>query len=485
MRTGTRRRREGQYTLVIGVFILILVVVLTVSLYMLYSYFKNTTLKRIERIQDLARYSITPINITVQDGETIIETRGSISKILTGVAYCINASRQREIISTRKLKILNNKLVIDCVSNSTLNMTIEYHNLRRQRIHMYLGARYYTPLVQVEGTNMTINANLTITVYAVYEYLGIPFYAVMAIETLWNLRNLYNTDYIYVKDVPVYYYANPKYEIMYLNEKMINFYKGSTNSYYFINETIRNIIKGSGKCKNIGNYTIVGVYPYTFRTGEDYLSNCSVEKVLSIYTNITRTYLNKKYIRKLNITLARLLSVNQIINHFEESLSGTSLVYCTQIGTNQYECSIIPSALLIPFLEEKDEVIMEFLLNTTGLENSLISLIKGFCNSSIIVYAYYSGFEQRSYINLVVSLLLVNALGEYEELKFANITVTCNFNVVPPCQTTVSFYNSTIDVAPLLSSVTVAYLLLRYKYYNVDESIIALDFHNITLIPLR
>lgn len=479
MRTGNSYIRRGQFTLIMGIFILILIIILTLSIYMLYHYLKNNTLSRISRIKDITNYEIIPINITIQNN-TIISVIGSTDKILTGVAYCINASKSRKIVKIGKVEIQQNKLITSCIANDSLNITLEYNNLKKQRAQIYLNISYYEPLLQIEGTNTTLHANLTFLIYATYE--GIPFYTQAFVQDLWNLKKIYNTDYVFIRDVPVYNYSVSRYEIMYMSEKLMNYYNGSSRSYYFINETVKNILNGSGTCVGLENYSIIRVYPYSVKSGRDLLSNCTVNRVLFININITKTYLNNEVTRRLNITLARLLSFNQIVSYYAYSHTGLSLVDCAEVGTNEYECVIEPFLLLFT---EYDTIVMEFQLNSTNLYESLLSLVKGFCNSSIVLMLDYLEFKEYSYANLIAYLYLVNSLGESTSIELANATVTCDLYATPPCQVTMNFYNYTADISSILTSQTTAYLVLVYTYYNIDLSIVVLDFRNMTLIPLK
>ncbi len=480
MRTRDLHAKIGQFTLIIGVFILMLVIILTLSLYMIWKYLKNSAEKRLLNIRDLSNYEIVLENLTIKNSTTIIEVKGQLDKVLSGTATCINITSRGYLNSTRTIKVINNEISVRCVANDSISLSLLYDNYRRQRIVIRLSPRYYRTLLNIEGSNMTLNGELTIRVNVFYGTSKI--YSIEFVHKIPSLTKIYNTDLVYALDIPRADYDKLSKEIMYISENIRNICL--KENYCYINESIRYRIAGNGICRGLHNISLLGTYPELVSLSKNVLGNCSVDTMLTIMENISKTYLREKDISSINMTLARLLSLNQIIYNAETGLF--SIQSCSKIGNNIYNCSIFPEFEFIPLISY-----LYFELNNTGLSLSNISLVRAFFNGDLVINLYIAG-EETATANLIAYLYAgyIEAIPvPFVELELFNLTVSCTpatgiGGVYFTCSANLRTYNVSSNLYPAFAFQVPINLLLEYYSTSFSRTTILLDYRNITLIPL-
>jgi len=485
-----KRRRSGQFSLIIGAFLLAVIIVLTISMYLMYNYYKRNAEENIEKLTDLTRYITVPYNTTISNRKTVIYVKGRTDKILTGVAYCVNSTATRTVVKMGKIYSTSGEVSTDCVANDSLNLTLEYTNYRRQRIRLLLNPRHYRTLLYIEGTNSTLNATLAVIINVFQSFfLGAEeVYNNISTISMWNLEKVYNTDLIYVRDIPVYYYASPRNEIMYTYEIISNTPSSrGPDTYYYVNESVTTLVRGSGSCTGLANRTLIGVYPSDLNVHVSQLANCTVDRVMVISQNITRAYLGTRTVRTFNISLVRFLSLNQITSYsiVNEYLTFGVYYECNSIGYNKYLCDIVNT-----FPENVVYMLISFNLNSTGISSSLLTLIRNFINSTIEVNITLPEFSiGESVIELIGYVRYVNPLTETSSIaKVFNITITCRiplFSITYTCNVERTLYSGITDVANMLTPGTRVYFDLVDYFYNVLETRLLISFDNVTILPMR
>ncbi len=485
----TGRRQRGQYTLIIGIFLLIVIIVLTISLYITYRYFKKNIEKSVSKIADATEYVIVPENLTIYNHYTIIDVRGPTDKILAGVAYCINTTATGKTINKlSKIIVKKGEIIPECVSNNTLNITLEYVNEKRQKINICLNQSCYRTLPYIEGTNMTLRNELRILINVYYE--GISLYSAILSRKVWNLRKIYNTDLVFIRDIPAYNSIVPKDMIMNIKYMLNNVYNRE-RSYYYLNETTRYLLTGLGACIGLTNYSISGVYPGKMALMLAQLGNCAVLTRLVISVNSSKTYLNSTLqIARFNATLVRLFSINQILTYYVpySLLQITPSAECVQIGYNDYECTIYSSPTSVYFE-----------LNDTGLGIVPVSLIRAFVNGSLTLDISLETtllplllIPATSDVNVTGSLELGFPILGYiipvETLKLFDLNIYCEYITLPPeayCIPSLRIYNYGEDIPFLLYDLFPQWLNLHFSYSGVSSLTVRLHLYNVTILPLR
>lgn len=480
MRTRNSYIRKGQFTLIIGIFILVLVIILALSLYLVWKYLKNNAENKILKIKDLTNYIVLPRTLTIKNHTITIRIVGQYNRILTGISSCINRTSEKYLNITRKLEIASGRLIAKCVPNDSIILALLYDNYRRQKITIGLDPRYYKTLLDLEGSNVTLRGELRVQVNVFYQ--GLKVYSATFIKKVPDLVKIYNTDLVYVLDIPRDLYTKPNREIMYVMEHIRNICL--KEDYCYINEDLRYHITGTGACKGLSNISISGIYPSITTLSLSLLGNCSVGTMITVSENISKIFLEDAKRLSLNMTLARLLSLNQIIDYTYTGIF--SITTCSEIENNVYNCSITPE-----FAGGSELADMYFELNNTGMYYSNLSTIRAFLNGDLIIDIYVISAN-----SVTASLIAYLYLGytsiiplPVASVELFNLTVTCTpiisvTGTSLSCSATFKTYNTSSNINIALELETPIYLLLEYYSIYVSRTTILLEYRNMTLYPL-
>ncbi len=413
---------RGQFSLIIGIFILVLAIVLLVSLYTIYTYYRKSIENKLQSI-DIIPHKLILKNLTIKFGKTYITTSRNMEDVTTGIADCTNITITgkdiRKIVNV-VINYTNDTIIIPCVANSSLILTLVYRDGISRKYIIYLNTSNIENYIALNVENAT---EPNYTQYTLI--LSITSYLYR--ETTENIediikkyREMYDVYYVSINYVPILRYLEDNstylYYLTYTNYNETK-YNGRYEKYYFINTSIVQTYSGENYC-NLTNISYEGLLPMYGKYIFYELLNCNVFRLMRICINRTDIYsyssIKNRLERNVTIELVKALQLNSIA-----SVAYTGFSSCTLSG-NSFECS--------GSLFTDGEV--DILFNTSGIDKLELSYIIPFVNGS-------------SYLILFVYPSLLSLLLNLPSYIYVNVSVVFEIYYVYQGQQVVVFKNET------------------------------------------
>ncbi len=453
-------RNKGQFTLIIGIFIIVLAIVLALSLYMAYKYYSERIKSEIMKIS-IGNNRIIIKNVYVSNGETELYTTGKLTNIETIVAKCINTT-STGIIVKKIVKALiypyKNLIEIPCISNNTLEIDIMYRNGLVRKYYIELLPSKLRIYSVINSQNITRSINFVQDVRIYYPITG---QIVISIPlNITHLLQLYNVDYVALKIVPIYsYLTNNITYLYYLTYGTYPLKRIELNYYYYINNTILQRELGYNYC-NIENSTLSIVYPVYRKYIYTRLINCNVFRTIKLYLNQSYSYISYRENRNISIQLTKILELNTPY----AIIYGSSLV-CYFVSGNTIRC-------YSPYYTYS--AYFEYLFDDPGIENlglsQVISYSNGTAQVSLDVIPVSTPANVSITFGVVYDLYMVLTFLWYTYVYHIQTIyepiVTLEIEVSPTFTYTRIYLNRPVDISSILALYRL-YRRLSSVYFNI------------------